>query len=32
VNKKGSLIWLAFVLGWVLLQVVQSLGDGNGSP
>jgi len=32
VNKKGSLIWLAFVLGWVVLQIVRNIGDGNGSP
>ena len=31
-SKKGSLIWLAFVVGWVLLQVVQGLGGENGSP
>ncbi|MBA3348890.1 MAG: hypothetical protein H0T13_10060 [Actinobacteria bacterium] len=32
VNRKGSLIWLAFVIGWVVLQIVRSIGDGNGSP
>ena len=28
-GRKGSLIWLAFLLGWVVLQIVQGLGDGS---
>ncbi len=29
---KGSLIWLAFLVGWILLQVFQAAGGGDGSP
>jgi hypothetical protein len=29
---KGGLIWLAFVVGWILLQVFQAAGGGDGSP
>jgi hypothetical protein len=29
---KGSLIWLAILLGWVVLQILQGLGGENGSP
>ncbi len=31
-GKTGSLIWLAILLGWVVLQVIQGLGGENGSP
>jgi cell division septum initiation protein DivIVA len=27
-GRKGSLIWIAFVLGWALLQIVQGFGEG----
>ena len=29
---KGSLIWLAILLGWVVLQILQGVGGENGSP
>jgi hypothetical protein len=29
---KGSWIWLAIVAGWILLQVFQAIGGGDGSP
>ena len=31
-GKTGSLIWLAILLGWVALQIIQGLGGENGSP
>ena len=30
-GRTGSLIWLAVLVGWVLLQIFQAAGDG-GSP
>jgi hypothetical protein len=29
---KGSLIWLAILVGWVVLQILQGVGGENGSP
>jgi hypothetical protein len=29
---KGSLIWLAILAGWVVLQILQGIGGENGSP
>ena len=31
-GKTGSLIWLAILVGWVLLQILQGVGGENGSP
>ena len=31
-GKTGSLIWLAILVGWVVLQILQGLGGENGSP
>jgi hypothetical protein len=31
-GRTGSLIWLAIVVGWILLQLVQAIGGGDGSP
>jgi hypothetical protein len=31
-GKIGSLIWLAILLGWVVLQILQGVGGENGSP
>ena len=31
-GKTGSLIWLAILLGWVVLQIIQGIGGENGSP
>ena len=31
-GKTGSLIWLAIVVGWVVLQIIQGIGGENGSP
>jgi hypothetical protein len=28
-GRKGSLIWLAFLLGWVVLQIVQASATGR---
>ncbi len=29
---KGSLIWLAILVGWVVLQILQGVGGESGSP
>ncbi|HWN23048.1 MAG TPA: hypothetical protein VNP93_13825 [Gaiellaceae bacterium] len=31
-GRTGSLIWLAILVGWVVLQILQGLGGENGSP
>ena len=31
-GRTGSLIWLAIIVGWILLQVFQAVGGGEGSP
>jgi hypothetical protein len=31
-GRTGSLIWLAILVGWILLQVFQAATGGDGSP
>ncbi len=31
-GRTGSLIWLAVLVGWILLQVFQAAGGGEGAP
>jgi hypothetical protein len=31
-GRTGSLIWLAILVGWILLQVFQAVTGGDGSP
>ena len=31
-GRTGSLIWLAIVVGWIMLQVFQAVAGGDGSP
>ena len=31
-GRTGSLIWLAILVGWILLQVFQAVAGGDGSP
>ena len=31
-GRTGTLIWLAILVGWIVLQILQGIGGGDGQP